>query len=340
MNAEIVEIIRWFAHVGEREYPSVPGTLAMLNLQRLRSDREYGLQCFLTYMGARAGAPKGYVPAWIKAVSQHQRGAASFQKLFKDFHRRKANEKRNPMWDAQLDAVDVPACVEHLRRGELSAAFAKLKVKGAAHKIRAVFLLDLAAFTDAERSTWTLAEHYLYCQPIDVWVRLVSDSLKDLDKELPAAAPRTPASHYELDRQTMKTASRMITLALEAGVSPLKLNQGVWFFGAYVAADEQRLKALLSARRIDALKEELELMRGFLPADTLSPLFGELLLRAKMLPEADQRALAEWLTAEISDEHKWQHSFATSQDRLHELADEALEEYRAGRTQVLDPDKL
>jgi hypothetical protein len=59
-----------------------------------------------------------------------------------------------------------------------------------------------------------------------------------------------------------------------------------------------------------------------------------------MLPQVDQQALAKLLTAGASDERKWQRSFAASRDRLGELADEGLAEYRAGQTQVLDPDKL
>ena len=340
MKAEIVEMIRWFARVGEREYPLVPGTLATLDLQRLLSDHDYGLKCFLTYMGTRAGAAPGYVPAWIKVVGKRSLGGGTFPELFRSFYHKGPNVPRNPMWDQQLATVDVPACVEHVQRGELSTAFAKLGVKGAGHKIRALFLLDLAVFTNAERPEWTIAEHYLFCQPMVKWVDLVSDYLKDLDKDLSLAVSRTSAGNYGLDAQTMVKACRMIKLALEADVSPLKLNQGVWFFAAYVAADEQRLKALLSARRVEALKEELELMRGFLPSDALTSPWGEVLLRAKMLPEADQRALAKWLAAEISDERKWQRSFAASRGRLGELADEALAEYRAGRTQLLDPDKL
>src|SRR5207245_11286715 len=142
------------------------------------------------------------------------------------------------------------------------------------------------------------------------------------------------------DRQTVEKARRIIELALEAGVSPLKLNQGVWFFAAQVVADKDRLRTLLSARSVEALEDELQLMRGFLPSDTFAGPFGEALLQPKALPEPDQRALAEWLAAEISDEHKCQHSFATSRHRLRELADAALEDDRAGRTQVLDPDKL
>ncbi len=40
MNTEIVKMIQWFAEVAEREYPQVPGTLTMLDLQRLKRDRD------------------------------------------------------------------------------------------------------------------------------------------------------------------------------------------------------------------------------------------------------------------------------------------------------------
>jgi len=92
-------------------------------------------------MGARAGAAKGYVPAWIKVVTKHSRdgATASFRELFSNFYQGKANIPRNPMWDQQLAAINVPACVEQVENGELSSAFVKLKVRGARHKIRALF---------------------------------------------------------------------------------------------------------------------------------------------------------------------------------------------------------
>jgi hypothetical protein len=297
-------------------------------------------------MGARAGAAKGYVPAWLKVLGKRSPSGGSLRELFTNLYHGRPNISRNPMWDQEhLATVNIPACVEHVRRGELSTAFDNLKVRGAGHKIKAMFLLDLAVFTDAEPQVntkqpgWTIPKHYLYCQPVDAWVGLVSDSFRDLDGELLRGLPQS-ANQYGLSRTWMKKAYRMIKLALEADSSPLKVNQGAWFFGAHVAADEQRLKDLLSARRVETLKQELQLMRGFLPSDTFSEPFGEVLLQAKMLPEADQRALAKWLKAELSDERKWQRSFDGSRDRLAQLADEALVEYRAGRTQVLDPDKL
>jgi len=61
---------------------------------------------------------------------------------------------------------------------------------------------------------------------------------------------------------------------------------------------------------------------------------------AAKLSEQDQDALACVLLDEIASERRWDELFEATQDRLKELAREALEEHRAGRTQPLDPSKL
>lgn len=58
------------------------------------------------------------------------------------------------------------------------------------------------------------------------------------------------------------------------------------------------------------------------------------------LPEPDQDAIAALILEELEDERKWQKSFAQSPDALARLAEEALAEHRAGRTQLLDPETL
>ncbi len=60
---------------------------------------------------------------------------------------------------------------------------------------------------------------------------------------------------------------------------------------------------------------------------------------ASKLPEAEQDALAEAIRAEIAAEEDWERSFMESRDVLEQLADEAISEHRAGRTQPLDPRK-
>ena len=58
------------------------------------------------------------------------------------------------------------------------------------------------------------------------------------------------------------------------------------------------------------------------------------------LSEADQDALAEAILAEIRSEKAWDQAFASSQDILGRLSEEAKAEHRAGRTKPLDPKAL
>jgi hypothetical protein len=59
---------------------------------------------------------------------------------------------------------------------------------------------------------------------------------------------------------------------------------------------------------------------------------------AAKLPAQEQNALAAWLLEELTSERRWSHLLVSSSDVLDQLADEAVAEYRAGRTQVLDPE--
>jgi hypothetical protein len=61
---------------------------------------------------------------------------------------------------------------------------------------------------------------------------------------------------------------------------------------------------------------------------------------ASALPEEAQDQLAAQLLQELADEAKWHTAFAGSAEKLAELAAEALEEYRAGRTEELGFDEV
>lgn len=61
---------------------------------------------------------------------------------------------------------------------------------------------------------------------------------------------------------------------------------------------------------------------------------------ASKLPEDEQDALGRILLDELASERRWEELFAGSGDLLAELADEALAEHRAGRTEKFDPEKL
>jgi hypothetical protein len=58
------------------------------------------------------------------------------------------------------------------------------------------------------------------------------------------------------------------------------------------------------------------------------------------MPERDQDAYADWLMEELASEKRWEEAFARSPDTLAKLAEEALREYREGKTLPLDPDQL
>ncbi|MDZ4340058.1 MAG: hypothetical protein U1B94_07570 [candidate division NC10 bacterium] len=61
---------------------------------------------------------------------------------------------------------------------------------------------------------------------------------------------------------------------------------------------------------------------------------------ASKLSEEEQDALARILLEELASERRWEELFAGSRDLLGRLADEALAEHRAGRTEELDPERL
>ncbi len=61
---------------------------------------------------------------------------------------------------------------------------------------------------------------------------------------------------------------------------------------------------------------------------------------ASKLSEEDQRELAEWILMELESDNRWTRAFADSEDRIAELAEEALGEDIEGQTKDLDPMEL
>ena len=57
---------------------------------------------------------------------------------------------------------------------------------------------------------------------------------------------------------------------------------------------------------------------------------------ASRLPEEEQAAFAAWILDELASERRWQTLLAQRPDVLERLADEALADYLAGRTEELD----
>jgi len=72
----------------------------------------------------------------------------------------------------------------------------------------------------------------------------------------------------------------------------------------------------------------------------MTKLLERAFVEVSKLPQQEQDTVATWILEELASEQRWDELFAKSPDVLEQLADEALAEFRAGRTQVLDPDNL
>ncbi len=66
----------------------------------------------------------------------------------------------------------------------------------------------------------------------------------------------------------------------------------------------------------------------------------QVIARLKTLPTDKQDAIAILILEELEEEQRWDDSFVRSSDLLAKLAAEAMAEYRAGKTQELDPETL
>ena len=72
----------------------------------------------------------------------------------------------------------------------------------------------------------------------------------------------------------------------------------------------------------------------------MTTLLQEAFAKASELPPAEQDLLASRLLAELAEDDEFDRAIAASSESLARLAREALGEYRAGKTQELDPDAL
>ena len=57
---------------------------------------------------------------------------------------------------------------------------------------------------------------------------------------------------------------------------------------------------------------------------------------ASALPPEKQDVIARIVLAEIEDEKRWDEAFAKSQDKLADMASEAIAEHKAGKTRSME----
>ena len=72
----------------------------------------------------------------------------------------------------------------------------------------------------------------------------------------------------------------------------------------------------------------------------MTELLEKAVAEMKQLPEAEQDAIAALILSELESEERWNQAFSRSPKALSALAQEALAEFRAGKTVPLDPDSL
>ena len=72
----------------------------------------------------------------------------------------------------------------------------------------------------------------------------------------------------------------------------------------------------------------------------MTQLLEQAFSEASRLPELQQNILAKWIIDEILKEKQWDVLFAETEDELSALADEALNEYEQGKTQLMNLDDL
>jgi hypothetical protein len=71
----------------------------------------------------------------------------------------------------------------------------------------------------------------------------------------------------------------------------------------------------------------------------MTQLLKDAFAEAEKLPREEQDAFARWLLEELASEKRWSDLFAASHKPA-DLAAEAIEENRSGRTEPLDSDLL
>ncbi len=72
----------------------------------------------------------------------------------------------------------------------------------------------------------------------------------------------------------------------------------------------------------------------------MATLLERVIAEIPKLPERKQEAIAAWILEELASDREWEQAFTESAEGLLSLAEEALEEYRSGEAEELDPDSM
>lgn len=165
----------------------------------------------------------------------------------------------NPCYDPKISKLNFSSIASMISNGDFSNAFSQLQLRGIGHKIRSLFIRDIAYLTKADRSRSLDIKQFLYAQPIDIWVRKTIDLL---DSETTIA--EVPFDKcYLLNRDDFGRALKLTSMCIGSGTSPLRVNMGIWYFCSQVVADATRLQSLLKANSVKPLEREMGYMKDF-----------------------------------------------------------------------------
>ncbi len=255
------QLLNFFSKISERFIKS----FLILDIDRFINDSNYALKMFLSsYAFARARAPKGYKIAAIKSVSFLESSASrkntTLWKAFRNFYGGKPNIKMNPCYGRKISKLNFSSIARMISNGDFSNAFYQLQLRGIGHKIRSLFIRDIAYLKEVDRSRSIDIKQYLYAQPIDIWVRKTVDLLDSR-----TTIPKVPFDNcYLLNRDDFGRALKLTSMCIGSGTSPLRVNMGIWYFCSQVVADEKRLQSLLRANSVKLLEKEMGYMKGFI----------------------------------------------------------------------------
>ena len=131
---------------------------------------------------------------------------------------------------------------DRLQKGIIQTAHSEFTgVSGIGDKIASLFMRDVACRYGIPSLENEDARKLL--QPIDIWERRTVQLLRDGER-----------SRYDRECQTF-----IVRKSIDAGCSPERVNQGIWYFGSQIAGTEYFLqKAIASRNGIQTAKNWLE----------------------------------------------------------------------------------
>jgi len=133
------------------------------------------------------------------------------------------------------------------------------QIRGTGKKINSLFLRDIVLIYGLP-----VGQDDPLLQPVDIWVRRLTRLLMGLQADV----PRDEEDDYSNDT---KIAETLIALSKTAGVSPLSLNQGAWYFGSQIAGTKSNLIRYIEGKlspgnavdqKVSLLEDEIKALRS------------------------------------------------------------------------------